>query len=240
MLKHCPNCNHIYEETEFFCKNDGSVLVSPNQSAETVIVKSPQMRSPSNPQITKQPNLHLIYGVVLLFSVAAVGFGVAYFSNQKTEQSKVSDKTQNKESGNATVKIDDKELETKPKLTVESVKDLLQKWETAQDKQSFSAYQDCYTSPFKGIKTTKKGDTVYDYSGWMADRRTMLQTAIGLDIEIKNLGITVEDDLATATFDQYYRSLRYSDWGPKEIKIKQTSSGAKIFYENLKASYPVK
>ncbi len=176
----------------------------------------------------------------MLLSVVAVGFGVAYFSNQKKEQPKVSEKIQNNEKENATVKVDDKELETKPKLTVEAVKDLLQKWETAQDNRSFSAYQDCYTSPFKGIKTTKKGDTVYDYSGWMADRRKMLNTAVGLDIEIKNLSITLAGDSATATFDQYYRSLRYSDWGPKEIKIKQTSSGAKIFYENLKASYPVK
>jgi hypothetical protein len=236
MSKHCPNCNLIYEETEFFCQNDGSVLVSPNQSAETVIVKPPHMRSLGNPPITKQPNLHLIYGVVLLLSIVAVGFGTAYFSI-----SKVSENTQNnKESGNSTRKIADKELETKSELTVEAVKNLLQKWEAAQDTQSFSAYRDCYTSPFKGIKTTDKGDTVYDSGGWMADRRKMLQTAVGLDIEIKNLDITIAGDSATATFDQYYRSLRYSDRGPKELKIKQTPSGAKIFYENLKASYPVK
>ena len=141
---------------------------------------------------------------------------------------------------NISVKVTDKEINSTPPLTVEAVKGVLQKWELSQDRQSFSAYQDCYGSPFKGIKTTNKSETVYDYSGWMADRRKMLKTAVGLDIEIKNLNISIYGDLATVTFDQYYRSLRYSDWGPKEMKVKQTDKGARIVYENLKASYPLK
>lgn len=242
MPKNCPQCNQIYDETENFCQTDGSVLVSPSQSAETVIVKAPVTNFQNQQPVAKQPNLHLIYGAILLLSIVAVGFAVAYFTTKNDDSKKETvAKPEVKENSNSniSVKVADKELNTAPPLTVEAVKGLLQKWESAQDKQSFSAYQDCYGSPFKGVKTTNKGDNIYDYNGWMADRRKTLKNAIGLDVEIKNLNVTIEGDLATVTFDQYYRSLRYSDWGPKEIKIKQTEKGARIVYENLKASYPL-
>jgi hypothetical protein len=232
MSKHCPTCNRIYDDSENFCQDDGAVLFSSSQSAETVFINPSVTNSQNQQMVAKPPNLHLIYGAVLLLSVLAVGFGVAYLSSQnKIEEAP-------KVNSNVAVKVDDKEISS-PTITVEAVKGLLQKWEAAQDGQSFSAYRDCYTSPFKGIKTTPKGSNIYDYNGWMADRQEMLKNAVGLDVEIKNLQISIEGDTATVTFDQYYRSLRYSDWGPKELKIKQTPNGVKIVYENLKASYPL-
>ncbi len=77
------------------------------------------------------------------------------------------------------------------------------------------------------------------YRVWMADRRRMIANAVNLNIDISNLQIRVEGDTAIAEFDQYYRSLRYSDWGPREIRVKMTPSGAKIVHEVLKASYPL-
>jgi hypothetical protein len=40
-------------------------------------------------------------------------------------------------------------------------------------------------------------------------------------------------------FDQFYRSVRYSDWGPKILKVKLLPSGEKIVYEELIASHPL-
>ncbi len=180
-MKICPQCNQIYDDTENFCQTDGSVLVSPRQSAETVIVKAPATNFQHSQPVTKQPNLHLISGAILLLAIIAVGFAVAYFTTKNDDSKKETvAKSEVKENANSnvSVKVADKELNTTPPLSVEAVKGLLQKWEAAQDKQSFSAYQDCYGSPFKGIKTTNKSETVYDYSGWMADRRKMLNTAI--------------------------------------------------------------
>jgi hypothetical protein len=72
----------------------------------------------------------------------------------------------------------------------------------------------------------------------MVDRRRMFYVE-SPTIEIKNMVIQINGDTATVEFDQYYRSARYSDWGPKIMKIKATTAGEKIIYEDLKASYPL-
>ena len=112
-------------------------------------------------------------------------------------------------------------------------------WENAQDAGDFEGYRSCYAKPFKGVKTVSKSSREYDYAEWMSDRRKMLGKAVGLDVEIKNLQISIDGETATVEFDQYYRSKNYSDWEPKVLKVKQTPAGAKIVYELLKASYPL-
>lgn len=131
-----------------------------------------------------------------------------------------------------------KQIETLP-ITAEAVRELLTRWEKAQDAQNYRAYQACYGQPFKGIKRVDSETKIYNYATWLGDRRKILSNAIGLDVEIKNLQISVEGDAATAEFDQYYRSLRHSDWGPKIVKLKMFPDGAKIVYEELKAAYPL-
>lgn len=125
------------------------------------------------------------------------------------------------------------------KLTENEIQNLLKFWENAQDAEDFEGYQRCCAKPFKGVKTTSKGSKEYSYAEWMIDRRKMLEKAVGLDVEIKNVQISLDGETAIVEFDQYYRSKNYSDWGPKVLKVKQTPGGAKIVYELLKASYPL-
>jgi len=124
-------------------------------------------------------------------------------------------------------------------LTEKDVRNLIQFWENAQGAGDFEGYKSCYAKPFKGVKTVSRSSREYDYDEWMNDRRKMLARAVGLDVEVKNLRISIAGETATVEFDQYYRSKNYSDWGPKVLKVKQTPNGAKIAYELLKASYPL-
>jgi SnoaL-like domain len=133
----------------------------------------------------------------------------------------------------------DNQNTTAPQLTAES-RNVLNAWVQAQNSRSFSTYQACYDPSFVGVKTVKNGHSkTYNYSSWMADRQRMLAQAVNLSVEMSNLRVRVEGDTAVAEFDQYYRSLKYSDWGPKEIRIKMTPSGPKIVYEILKDSHPL-
>lgn len=120
------------------------------------------------------------------------------------------------------------------------MKNLLSAWEQAQEGKSFATYQACYDPSFVGVKVTKSGSSkTYGYSAWMADRRRMIASSVNLNLEMNNLQVRIEGDRAIVQFDQYYRSLRYSDWGPKEIIVKMTPGGAKIVREELKVSYPL-
>jgi len=122
-------------------------------------------------------------------------------------------------------------------LNRQDVENLIKFWENAQDAGDFEGYRSCYTKPFKGVKTVSKISREYDYAEWMSDRRKMIEKAVGLDVEVKNLQISIDGETATVEFDQYYLSKKYSDWGPKVLKIKQMPSGAKIVYELLKESH---
>lgn len=158
-------------------------------------------------------------------------------SNKSVVENKTNETT--KENTNLSQsEISTQQIESPP-ITAEAVRGLLIRWEKAQDTQSYRAYQTCYGQPFRGIKRVESETKVYNLATWLNDRRKVLGNAIGLDVEIKNLQISIEGDTATAEFDQYYRSLRHSDWGPKILKLKMFPDGAKIVYEELKVAYPL-
>lgn len=125
-------------------------------------------------------------------------------------------------------------------LTEVAVQELLGRWKAAQDQQNFPAYQDCYAAPFNGYMVTLTGRSKsYDYDLWMRDRRKMIANAINLSVELIDLRIEVSGQVATVQFDQYYRSVKYSDHGPKTMRVLMTPNGPKIVYERLNASYPL-
>ena len=68
-----------------------------------------------------------------------------------------------------------------------------------------------------------------NYGPWLSDRRKILSKAIGLNLEIKRLQMFIESDTTTVTFDQYYCSVRYRDWGPKELQNLAKSYGRRWF-----------
>ena len=68
----------------------------------------------------------------------------------------------------------------------------------------------------------------------------MINKAVNLSIEIQDLQISIDADIATVNFEQTYRSAIYSDRGAKVIKVKKFPDGEKIIYEELKYSLPLK
>lgn len=255
-MKKCPNCNQFFSDDNLFCLNDGTSLLLVSESGQSPpIVHTPEnmptqvlSRSPANSS-SKIPGW--LYAVLGAMAAIIVALGIAFFVT-RTSTEKETAKTdltpnrttdENKSHQNTQTNFSQPEISTQqiesPPITTEAVRDVLIRWEKAQDTQSYRNYQSCYGQPFKGVKRVDSETKVYNYATWLNDRRKILGNAIGLDVEIKNLQISIEGDTATAEFDQYYLSLKYSDWGPKILKLKMFPDGAKIVYEELKTSYPL-
>jgi len=267
-MKKCPQCNQFFDDENLFCLDDGTGLNNSDANdysthsgnTPTVFVPKFQVMPSSSVQNTAANSNKWLYPVlgILVGAVIVLGF-LAFYPRPANEKENNLEKTtsitdnkllvvqssenklQNSQKENTNVppsEISTKQIESPP-ISVDAVRDLWIRWEKAQDMQSFRLYQSCYGQPFRGVKRVESETKVYNYASWLNDRRKVLGNAIGLDVEINNLQISIEGDTATAEFDQYYRSLRHSDWGPKILKLKMFPDGAKIVYEELKASYPL-
>jgi hypothetical protein len=261
-MKLCSQCSRTYPDDNLkYCLSDGTPLVSVFAALEEAAVIKPASSFQPPPQSARQSlNPVFAYLAIGLFALIAGGAIIAWIKSDPTNQTNISAQSKNETPLNASgiaaqntalekepvvkrgievVEYSDPKPEP-PSLTADAVRNVLMNWERAQENKNFASYQACYDSSFVGVKVIKSGSSeTFDYSSWMRNRRRMITNAVNLDIDISNLRVRVEGDTATAEFDQYYRSLRYSDWGPKEIKMKTTPSGAKIVYEELKASHPL-
>lgn len=238
-----------------FCLTDGSALLSSEYESEPTVVmgaKLPSATAKAGPRIGASSVPYIVIGVLALIAGGAI---VALLMSRTSTPPTVSvpqntaatlnTAPSNTASVNAPASNKNSEVVQYPDsvqqpLTANSVKNLIDVWKRAQESKSFASYQACYDTSFVGIKKTKTGHSQsYSYSSWMADRRRMIGSSVNLSLDVSNLQIRVDGDTAIVDFDQYYRSLRYSDWGPKEITVRMTSSGPKIVREELKASYPL-
>lgn len=265
-MKQCPKCSQVFGDETSFCLNDGAVLNNfvansysvPSGDDPTVFIPRvtalPSSSAPNTDAANSNKWLYPLLGI-LAGAVVVLGF-LAFFQRPNSDRDNKSEKTsqiaENKPSVTQSpdnrqniqkpevnippTEISTKQIESQP-VTTEAARSLLIRWQKAQDAQNFSAYQSCYGQPFLGVKRVGGSSKTYNYASWLSDRRKMLGTAIGLTVEIRNLQVSVDGDTATADFDQYYRSVRYSDWGPKTIRIKMFPDGPRIVYEELKASY---
>ena len=250
----------MFADDNVFCLNDGTVLELFNTSLSSDTPTQVFSSFPTK-MVEQKDASKSIYAVIGAMAVVIIGLSAIVFflmsgkndsSNSKQEanqtvENKQSQSEANKTQTTPTIKQNNQVMvETTPTpiqmppLTDEAVRNLIDRWEKAQDAQNFRFYQSCYGQPFQGIKRVNKSAKTYNYNSWMNDRRKMIGEAINLDIEVKNLQVFIESDTATAEFDQYYRSVKYSDYGPKIMKVKMFPDGAKIVYEELKASYPLR
>jgi hypothetical protein len=127
------------------------------------------------------------------------------------------------------IKLED----SKRKKSEEMVKEFLNRWEKSQDEKNILEYENCYSSDFVGIKRVGNKTLKLKYADWLIDRRKMMNKADDLDIEVKNLKITIDEDRATIQFIQYYRSRQYADFGSKTISLKRENGEYKIDFEEL-------
>lgn len=262
-MKQCPTCRRTYaDETLTYCLADGSLLSAPydpeatqrisppritNQAPTEIIQSSPPCSDP-----VRRTSSPATYIIIALLSLLVGGGAVALFISRgayapatqsptplpnveptltpKQEQVDVKEGPRNESNQSATVAT----------LTSDAVYKLLARWENAQDTQNFASYESCYGYSFRGVLRTSSGRVkTYGFNEWMKDRRRMITQSGSMNVDAKNVRISVAGDSATVEFDQYYRTTAYSDWGPKIMKVKATSEGAKIVYEELKASYPL-
>lgn len=254
-MKRCPNCNLVYSNENNYCLTDGTALISDAPEVPTLIARAPFTEQPVPPVRPGKINSLGVYLAIGLFAVIVGGAVVAYVKFTPSPVNAPAQQKNDAPSGAASPAPPNGGVSQEPAskrgevvqypdakpqpLTADAVRNLLSAWERAQDTRNFATYQACYDASFIGVKTKGSTSQNYNYSSWMADRRRMIGNAVNLNVDISGLQIRVEGDTAFAEFDQYYRSLRYSDWGPKEIRVKMTPSGAKIVYEVLKASHPL-
>lgn len=259
-MKQCPTCNRTYlDDILVYCLNDGSLLSVPYDPEATQriplsrVTKPPMteilpvIRPPSN--LTGNNNNSLLLFIAILLALILGGGAVALLKSGSKDTSPTEtqavptpqpitprSQTTTKEDGASN---QNRNIDTLP-LTVNGVRNLITHWVSSQNAKDLVSYQSCYGPSFQGVKRTASGHLFYyDFNGWMKDRRRMISEAVGLSVEVKNMNVNISGDIATVEFDQYYRSLRYSDWGPKVIKVKMTPAGEKIVYEELKISYPL-
>jgi hypothetical protein len=239
-MKRCPNCSQIFDDENFYCLNDGTVLETVSSPQDT-----PTQLLPSLPtKIVSEKNANnKIYWLVAALSLVVVGLSLVIytlvskpFSSQSTEE-----KSDSKTANQNAAALENKEMNEPAKpaqtpITAEAVRNLLDRWEKSQDARNFAAYKSCYAPQFFGIKRTKSGsETRMNYTQWLGDRQKMLKNTI--DVGVQNLEITIENDTATARFIQQFQSVNYQDTGQKILKIKMFDGEAKIIYEELKYSY---
>src|SRR5687768_6587616 len=116
-MKRCPNCQKLFGEDMLFCLDDGTPLEADLSSDPTVVIPraSANTMPPAAAPVQRSGGTNiLLFGLILILSVAAVGFGVAYFftasrqGNESATISNSSDPNQNdrqpeRKLGNSTV-----------------------------------------------------------------------------------------------------------------------------------------
>ena len=249
-MKKCPRCQNTFDDDLNFCMEDGAVLeiVSANADAPTRFIPASfvttQAKKPSH------SGIYLIIGLMTVIIIALTAVVLYLMSANTSRNEPETAEKQNtsaspgnknlqeaKTTGNST---GENIAEPTGKISENAVRNLINKWEQAQENKSIAVYKSCYGQPFTGIKRTAKGSSTFDYTGWMKDRSQMIRQAADLSIEIQDLQISIDADIATVNFEQIYRSAIYSDRGAKVIKVKKFPDGEKIIYEELKYSLPLK
>lgn len=185
---------------------------SPVPTAQGGSAGSSQPRTSIVPATRPRSRMPLIVGVVLLLALA--GGGYAFFGGGAARQDA---------------------------LTEESVRTFFDGWLAAWNAVDAGAYTSCYSTQFYGIKRQKNGKKLsFDFKAWIDDRLTTSRNAVDLRIEATDVVITIDDAThATVRFEQIYRSKKYSDKGPKVLKIRLENGVPLIVYEELEFSTPI-
>jgi hypothetical protein len=256
-MKRCPQCDQYFNNEDVFCLNDGSVLETAGPSANDTPTQV--LAAPFTGAVEKTAGGSRFYWIIgsmalvivfllggmfvlLLRPVPPPAIETAGNKPGSSQTPAPGSKPENETlaATNSAAALTQPGQPSLPPVTAEAARSLIERWEKAQDARNFSLYQQCYGQPFFGVKRTRTGEvSQMNYGQWMNDRRKMLSKAAGLDVGIEGLQITIAGDTATAEFEQYYRSASYRDRGPKVLKIKMFPEGAKIVYEEIKASNPL-
>jgi len=109
-------------------------------------------------------------------------------------------------------------------LVEKTILDWAKAWEDASASDDITRYSAFYSSEFQS-PTGKAGGNNWNYDSWMRDQQNKSIRRNSLDIQIKNLKITITGESATAKFCQIFTSDVYNDIGSKTLRLK---------YQNMK------
>ncbi|MFN0277893.1 MAG: hypothetical protein ACKVRN_04745 [Pyrinomonadaceae bacterium] len=93
-MKKCPNCNQLFSDENAFCLNDGTPLMMLASTQDTVVLpkSSSGQQFQNRAEVAGKPGqsilIYLMFGVILLLSIVAVGFGVAFFMSSRGDNPK--------------------------------------------------------------------------------------------------------------------------------------------------------
>lgn len=202
-----------------------------------------------------QFNSKTIYIITFITILFLCGAAIYYFGMRKSEPVNTSE---NKiENSNTSDEIKRKELELKERelnlkekelqnqnsssgsftMSTNSLNNFVNDWVNYQNNKNYSAYINCYSLDFKGIKRTKSGKTTaYNYSEWTEDRIKMYSSAKNLYISIRDFEVKQTNNstqAAVVIFLQNYTSADYQDEGKKMLKMRIENGMFKIYYEEL-------
>ncbi len=242
-MKSCPNCHQSFSDDYGFCLNDGTVLEAADapfgSDTPTQVLASFPPKSAPNSESNR--NFHMILGAmaVVIIGLSAIVFFLMSDTKDEKKTNEISNTARPSplaETSPNSISAGEKTPVPNLTITEKDAKNLLDRWERAQDGKNFASYSACYSpQQFLGIKRTNEGARKqYTYAQWMSDRRKMLVNTI--DVEVIQTQIKIENDTAVAQFFQRFRSVNYCDEGNKEVHIKMFRDGAKIIFEEMKTA----
>ncbi len=118
-----------------------------------------------------------------------------------------------------------------PGITPAAAEALVKRWADAQNAGDFAGYEGVYARRFTGIKRVGEKTTRFDRAGWLRDRKGMFER--GFRIELGEVAARSVGATAIVTFDQAFRSQKFSDRGPKQLVLAVEDGTAKIAREEL-------
>jgi rRNA maturation protein Nop10 len=129
---------------------------------------------------------------------------------------------------------------TEKRLSETDIHQLVDEWTEAQNHLNYPRYAALYAKDFTGVKRTRDGrKRNLNRTGWLRDRRHMMQTARGLEVSLSSRLVRLHGTWGEVSFEQYFRTQKYGDRGQKVLKVRATANGPRIFYEELLSSQPL-
>ena len=250
-MKTCPQCGVDYSDDLAYCLQDGTLLTDISDQPTVVIPsRNTSPTAESEARAVKQGVSPVFAYLTVGLLALIVGGGIAAWiliGKNSTGENAGTDSASNKpaapersaspgvKNGNSNKPASPTPQAGLPPMTNEAANGLLDTWEKAQDTRNYSAYRNCYDPSFQGVKRTAAGEvSEYNFSQWMEDRRKMMSGAF-MEVGVDKLQITLDGDTAELQFDQSFKVPNYEDLGPKVMKLKMTTGGPKIIYEELKS-----
>jgi hypothetical protein len=119
-------------------------------------------------------------------------------------------------------------------ISSEEVRQFLQDWKSAWERQDLYAYASFYDDQFVGRNySSRSGYTSMTREQWLKDKEQKFRGNSHLSITIGEAAINPQGDGVSVVFSQSFRSSGYVDHGQKTLRLRRTSSGLKIVGEDF-------